>query len=55
MYNDLMTRLRSRDALPLGTRQEDANSALLAGAAFELTDDCFVWWSPREAVEGIDA
>lgn len=55
MYQDLMTRLRSPEALPPGTRREDGNAALLAGAAFELTDDCFVWWSPRDAVEGADA
>jgi hypothetical protein len=50
-----MTRLRSRETLPIGTRHEDGNAALLAGAAFELTDDCSVWWSPRDAVEGVDA
>jgi Cap4 dsDNA endonuclease len=55
MYRDLMTRLRSDEALPLGTRQEDGNTALLAGAAFELTDDCLVWWSPRDAIQGADA
>jgi hypothetical protein len=50
MYQDVITRLRSREALPPGTRHDDGNAALLAGAAFELTDDCFVWWSPRGAV-----
>ena len=55
MYQRLMTRLRSDEALPPGTRREDSNAALLAGAAFELTDDCFVWWSPRDAVVGTNA
>jgi hypothetical protein len=55
MYQKLMTSLRSEESLPTGTRREDGHTALLAGAAFELTDDCFVWWSPRDAVEGIDA
>lgn len=51
MYQDLMSRLRSVDALPAGTRSQDQNPALLAGAAFELTDQCSVWWAPR-ASEG---
>ncbi len=55
MYRDLMTRLRSHESLPPGTRREDGDAALLAGAAFELTNDCFIWWSPRDAVGGADA
>jgi hypothetical protein len=44
MHQALEGRLRS-DAVPDGTRDEDKNPALLSGAAFELTDECAVWWS----------
>ncbi len=47
MYDDLMMRLRAADILPSGTREDDSDPALLSGAAFELTDACSVWWSPR--------
>ena len=50
MYKELMKRLRP-NAVPAGTRSEDSHPALLAGAAFELTDICDVWWSPRDSVE----
>jgi hypothetical protein len=46
MYHALFERLRADDAVPKGTRIEDRDPSLLAGAAFELTDECSVWWSP---------
>jgi Cap4-like dsDNA endonuclease family protein len=46
MYEVLMDRLSPADKLPPGTRFEDSDVALLAGAAFQLTDECLVWWSP---------
>ena len=52
MYDGLVARVSAEDAVPEGTRPEDRNPALLTGAAFELTDECSVWWSPRSAVEG---
>ncbi len=52
MYNALIERLRSPDAVPAGTRREDSDPALLCGAAFELTDACLVWWSRRFDVGG---
>lgn len=54
MYEQLMTRLRATDAPPPGTRRADSDPALLSGAAFELTDACSIWWSPRSALEGSD-
>jgi hypothetical protein len=54
MFDYLMSRLGSAEALPAGTRGSDRNPALLAGAAFELTDACSVWWSDRFLVEGPD-
>lgn len=45
MFEALMGRLSSDEALPAGTRRYDSNPALLAGAVFELTDACSVWWS----------
>jgi hypothetical protein len=47
MLDDLMDRLGSAEAFPRGIRRVDGNPALLAGAAFELTDACSVWWSDR--------
>lgn len=47
MLEALMSRLGAAEALPTGTRRTDSNPALLAGAAFELTDACSVWWSDR--------
>jgi hypothetical protein len=52
MYDDLVSRVSAVGAVPDGTRPEDRNPALLTGAAFELTDACSVWWSPRSALEG---
>lgn len=52
MLEDLMGRLGSAEKLPAGTRRSDGNPALLAGAAFELTDACSVWWSDRFPIEG---
>jgi Cap4 dsDNA endonuclease len=54
MYEQLMTRLRANDAPPPGTRRVDSDPALLSGAAFELTDACSIWWSPRSALEDSD-
>jgi hypothetical protein len=45
MFERLTQTLSSPEALPMGTRQEDSNPALLSGAAFELTDACSIWWS----------
>jgi hypothetical protein len=47
MYDELMVRLRAANVLPPGTRKEDGDPALLSGAAFDLTDVCSIWWSPR--------
>lgn len=44
MYRELHGQLCT-DAVPEGTRREDSDPALLSGAAFELTDECLVWWS----------
>lgn len=54
MHRELITRLRDRDALPSGTRAEDSDPALLSGAAYQLTDDCSVWFSPRPAAPSTD-
>lgn len=54
MYEELMGRLSTADALPTGTRREDSDPALLSGAAFELTDACSVWWSPQFSIEETD-
>lgn len=54
MLDDLMSRLGTTEDLPAGTRSSDGNPALLAGAAFELTDACSVWWSDRFPIEGLD-
>jgi hypothetical protein len=47
MHDKLIERLSDRDALPGGTPPDDADPALLSGAAYQLTDDCSVWFSPR--------
>lgn len=47
MHDKLIERLQNLDALPAGTPPEDSNPALLSGAAYQLTDDCSVWFSPR--------
>lgn len=47
MHDKLIERLSDRDALPAGTPPDDADPALLSGAAYQLTDDCSVWFSPR--------
>jgi hypothetical protein len=47
MHGKLIERLQNLDALPAGTPPEDSNPALLSGAAYQLTDDCSVWFSPR--------
>jgi hypothetical protein len=47
MHETLIERLYNSDALPPGTPSEDSNPALLSGAAYQLTDDCSVWFSPR--------
>jgi hypothetical protein len=47
MHDRLIERLQNLDALPAGTPPEDSNPALLSGAAYQLTDDCSVWFSPR--------
>lgn len=46
MFGDLLERLTSA-GVPEGTRPEDAHPGLLAGAAFDLTDACKVWWSDK--------
>jgi hypothetical protein len=55
MFGLLSRSLSDRDATPPGTRSEDKNPALLAGAAFELTDSCSIWWSPEFPVDDEDA
>jgi hypothetical protein len=47
MHEKLIERLYDTDALPAGTPSEDSNPALLSGAAYQLTDACSVWFSPR--------
>lgn len=47
MHDELIERLYDSGALPVGTPFEDSNPALLSGAAYQLTDDCSVWFSPR--------
>jgi hypothetical protein len=47
MHDTLIERLHDRDALPAGTLAEDSAPALLSGAAYQLTDDCSVWFSTR--------
>jgi hypothetical protein len=54
MYANLIERLRDPGALPPGTRPEDRDPSLLAGAAFELADQCTVWFSRRFDVAGAD-
>jgi hypothetical protein len=51
MFEDLTRSLSDREVLPTGTRREDRDPALLAGAAYELTDSCTVWWSPESAID----
>ncbi len=55
MFGRLSRVLSDREAPPLGTRPEDSNPALLAGAAFELTDACMIWWSPEFSVDDENA
>lgn len=47
MHDKLIERLGDRDALPDGTPTDDSDPALLSGAAYQLTDNCSVWFSPR--------
>ena len=47
MHEKLIERLYDTDALPAGTPSEDSNPALLSGAAYQLTDDCSIWFSAR--------
>jgi hypothetical protein len=47
MHHSLIERLSDRDALPPGTPPDDTDPALLSGAAYQLTDDCSIWFSPR--------
>lgn len=47
MHDKLIERLSDRNALPPGTPPDDADPALLSGAAYQLADDCSVWFSPR--------
>ncbi len=54
MFEELMGRLGSAEALPVGTRQFDSHPALLSGAAFQLTDECSVWWSDPFTIRGGD-
>lgn len=54
MHSDLVARLHDTAAVPAGTRPEDCHPTLLTGAAYQLTDDCTVWFSPREEVPGLD-
>ncbi len=55
MFRVLNQNLSDREAVPAGTRPEDSNPALLAGAAFELTDSCSIWWSHEFQVNNEDA
>ena len=55
MHSDLIGRLHDTAAVPEGTRPEDRNPTLLTGAAYQLTDDCAIWFSPGEEVQGLDA
>jgi hypothetical protein len=55
MHSDLIARLHDAANVPAGTRPEDRHPALLSGAAYQLTDDCTIWFSPREDVQGLDA
>lgn len=47
MHEKLIERLYNTEALPAGTPLEDSNPALLSGAAYQLTDDCSIWFCPR--------
>lgn len=47
MHTELIERLSDRDALPPGTPADDSHPALLSGAAYQLTDDCSIWFSSR--------
>ena len=47
MHDKLIERLSDRDALPAGTPPDDSDPALLSGAAYQLTDDCSVWFAPK--------
>lgn len=47
MHDKLIERLSDRDALPAGTPTDDSDPALLSGAAYQLTDDCSVWFTPK--------
>lgn len=55
MFALLTKRLRNPGELPSGTRAEDRDPALLSGAAFELTDQCLIWWSLPFPIEDADA
>jgi hypothetical protein len=55
MHSDLLARLHDAATVPDGTRPEDRHPTLLTGAAYQLTDDCTVWFSPSEEVPGLDA
>jgi hypothetical protein len=55
MHSDLIARLHDAATVPEGTRPEDRHPTLLTGAAYQLTDDCTVWFSPPEEVPGLDA
>jgi hypothetical protein len=50
MHDKLIERLHGLDALPAGTQSEDSDPALLSGAAYQLTDDCSVWFSPPDTL-----
>jgi len=54
MFEELMGRIGSAEGLPAGTRQFDSHPALLSGAAFQLTDECSVWWSDPFPIRGGD-
>lgn len=47
LHEKMIERLSDRSALPPGTSPDDTDPALLSGAAYQLTDDCSVWFSPR--------
>ncbi len=55
MHSDLIARLHNAATVPEGTRPEDRHPTLLTGAAYQLTDDCTVWFSPPGEVPGLDA
>ncbi len=55
MHAELIRRVRDPDALPPGTRPEDSNPALLTGAAYQLTDECSIWFGFRSDLPDLDA